>query len=406
MIDHKQKQKILQRILQSNEFIHSSKHQKLLTFLINASINQKHLKESDIASYMFNRGTDFDSGTDTIVRVSMHNLRSKLEKYYATEGKKNRTRIKLAKGQYKIQFVENKKSIQYINFKNLSSEKLLLSIIILFIFFIAAFKLIQYRSEIDFNVLKLRNTKFWSDILNSNREKLIVIGDEFFFIEYAGDDQQIIRRHSINTIDDLNKYIITRPDSLYQRKTPYSFFPKISIWPLKEMMTLFKPKDSIKFKEASKLESSELLKNDIIFIGTIRSLFLFNEIIDEAPYQLHWGSNLTNQFITNRDSSLIFRIQGDPNRAFLDYSFIKKIPGPSGNTILMIFSCFEAGMTGVIDIIANAKELSYLEQAIVDSLGSSEKFYDLRFKTQGHNRTALKTEILQIRPYKKNNNLW
>lgn len=406
MIDQSQKQQTIDKILKSSEFLHSAKHKKLLLYLFDAFTKNKTPKETDIAIALFDRDADFDPAADTIVRVSIHNLRSKLERYYETEGKRDKIRIALAKGHYKIQFFTYNQGVHTCIRNKLLAGKITIYTIICLLFLALFFKLIQYRNEIDFNVLELRNTKFWADMLNSNRDKLLVIGDEFFFIEYAGDDQQIIRRHDINSIDDLNNYIITRPDSLYHRKTPYSFFPKISIWPLRKIMNLFKPKDLIQFREASKLQSSELLKNDIIFIGTIRSLFLFNEIIAEAPYKLHWESNLTNQFITNRDSSLILPIQGGPNRVFLDYSFIKKIPGPSGNTILMIFSCFEAGMTGVMDIIANAEELSYLEQAIVDSLGSSARYYHLQFKTQGHNRTALKTEILQIRLYKENNNLW
>ncbi len=403
MIDNTQKQKILKKILQSEEFVHSAKHQKLLTCLFNASVNNHTLKESDIALYMFDRGADFDPASDTIVRVSMHNLRSKLERFYETEGKKEKIRIEIQKGHYEIKFIRH----QFHHYRDyFSFFRIAVCVSILLIFSLMLYKILNYRKHINLNMLAVRESSFWSDIIDSKRNILIVIGDEFFFIQHHGLDQSVMRRHEINTLDDLDAFVATQPDSLFYRKTPYVFFPKISVWPLRTILSIINPRTSVRFKESSRLTSSDLLKENIIFLGSIRSLYLFDDLIEEAPYQLHWEADLRNQHITSHDSSLSLYFDGGPDKTHIDYCFLKKFSGPSGNTILMIFSCFEAGISGVTDIISNEKELQNLQKMIGDSLGKSVKEYSILFRTRGHARTALKTEIIKMYRIERETNLW
>ena len=63
------------------------------------------IKEYSIAVQALGRPTDFDPQLDTVVRVTAHNLRKRLELYYSTEGTDHSVHIYLPQGHYIPQFV-------------------------------------------------------------------------------------------------------------------------------------------------------------------------------------------------------------------------------------------------------------------------------------------------------------
>jgi hypothetical protein len=64
----------------------------------------EQLKEYSIAVQALHRLEQFDPQSDTIVRVTAHTLRKKLEQYYTTEGADHPIQIRLPPGKYLLQF--------------------------------------------------------------------------------------------------------------------------------------------------------------------------------------------------------------------------------------------------------------------------------------------------------------
>ena len=64
----------------------------------------EQVKEYSIAVHALHRQEQFDPQSDTIVRVTAHTLRKKLEQYYATEGADHPIQIRLPAGKYVLQF--------------------------------------------------------------------------------------------------------------------------------------------------------------------------------------------------------------------------------------------------------------------------------------------------------------
>jgi predicted ATPase len=93
----------LARILRSPIFASAPSLNRFLTYLVEQTLqaNPKPLNEYSLGIDVFNRGETFDPATDTIVRVQARRLRSKLEKYYASEGQVDPIVIELPKGQYR-----------------------------------------------------------------------------------------------------------------------------------------------------------------------------------------------------------------------------------------------------------------------------------------------------------------
>jgi hypothetical protein len=66
--------------------------------------NSDQVKEYNIAVHALHRPEHFDPQVDSIVRVTAHTLRKKLEQYYASEGANHLLQIRLPAGKYVLQF--------------------------------------------------------------------------------------------------------------------------------------------------------------------------------------------------------------------------------------------------------------------------------------------------------------
>jgi Tol biopolymer transport system component len=90
----------LERILASEVFSRSQQLRRFLSFIVEQTLaGQGHtLKESVLAHEVYGKGTDFDAGTDPVVRVDARRLRDKLREYY--QGRSDPVFISLPKGSY------------------------------------------------------------------------------------------------------------------------------------------------------------------------------------------------------------------------------------------------------------------------------------------------------------------
>ena len=75
---------------------------QLLDFVVASTLRGEagHLKETTIGVYVFGRSPDYDPKADTIVRSQAWRLRSKLRKYYASEGANDPIVIDIPIGHY------------------------------------------------------------------------------------------------------------------------------------------------------------------------------------------------------------------------------------------------------------------------------------------------------------------
>lgn len=98
------------RILSSNTFHGAGRAAALLRFVIERTLDGKadQLKEYTLGAEALGRGAKFDPRTDSIARVEASRLRSRLELYYASEGRKDALRISLPKGSY-VPLIETQK---------------------------------------------------------------------------------------------------------------------------------------------------------------------------------------------------------------------------------------------------------------------------------------------------------
>lgn len=92
----------LDRILSSPTFVRSKRLGRFLRFTVEQCLEgrQGALKEYLVGVEVFNKLETFDPRIDSIVRVEARRLRSKLEKYYQTDGREDPIVIQFRKGSY------------------------------------------------------------------------------------------------------------------------------------------------------------------------------------------------------------------------------------------------------------------------------------------------------------------
>src|SRR5581483_9447987 len=97
----------LQRILSHALFSGADRRGQLLRYLVEESLAGRgaSLKEVVVAMEAFGRNGDYDPKIDSVVRVEMGRLRSRLIEYYAQDGKNDSVRIDLPKGGYQAMFL-------------------------------------------------------------------------------------------------------------------------------------------------------------------------------------------------------------------------------------------------------------------------------------------------------------
>lgn len=104
--DAAQKHEAVQKVLANTGFQRSHRLSQLLSYIAERTLARDFdaLKEPVIGQRVFSRPANYSSGDDNIVRVSVRQLRRKLEDYYATDGAPDGIRLVIPKGSYALEF--------------------------------------------------------------------------------------------------------------------------------------------------------------------------------------------------------------------------------------------------------------------------------------------------------------
>src|SRR5215471_10321692 len=96
----------LAKILSSPVFVNSPRMSRFLRFVVETALDGKSesIKEYVIAIEVFEKAADYDPQADSTVRTEASKLRSRLARYYETEGREDPVVITIPKGSYLPQF--------------------------------------------------------------------------------------------------------------------------------------------------------------------------------------------------------------------------------------------------------------------------------------------------------------
>src|SRR5215475_10530458 len=96
----------LGKILSGSVFINSPRMSRFLRFVVETTLdgNGERIKEYVIAIEVFEKADHYDPQADSTVRTEASKLRSRLARYYETEGRDDSVVITIPKGSYVPQF--------------------------------------------------------------------------------------------------------------------------------------------------------------------------------------------------------------------------------------------------------------------------------------------------------------
>ena len=395
-LDKDKKKQIIDDILQSADFAKSKKYQKLISYLAEASIKGETVKASTLAYDFFGKEASFDPSVDSTVRSYISNLRKKLEHYYLTEGENKEYRIVIPKGNYHIEFEENIHE-HTVTIKEKKSQRIYLAIIIALLL-LSSYLLYNLLSGKQYN-MDTFDTTLWKGFLNSNKETLFVIGDYFVFQNNLAEGRKsYVRDIQINSISDLNKFLDKYPKYKQTiKKTSNSYLDESTPFCLAEILPFFILKNiKYKIKLSSDLQLEDIQKNNIIYIGSHKSLNLLNLFTNNLNFKYKILPGGITYYDNQNDSSYMYSIEDNfSSLARRDFPIVIKETGPNNNSFLFFISIHDLGNISTVKYFTKKNNVKIFFEKI-----KTNNFIAL-FETRGYRREDFSIKLLHVKKLPK-----
>ncbi len=399
MIDLKLKIQHLDKILASPGFSKTKRYKELLGYLVQAEIDGKSVKETTIAIDLFDKDETFDPSEDTIVRVCILNIRKKLANYYFTDGASDSIRIEIPKGTYDIVF-KQVQPLQKIIW-NQRRKYLFRFQLLLLVFSIigVAFLFLENKGLKDkFHPIK-KDHPIWHEFINAEVPTLLVLGDYFFMYEMYDNRRIFIRDSRVNSIEEYEAKIKPLNNQLNSLEFTY-LSPSLATLLLDLIPILNIGDQKTQAKLSSVLEWSDFDQSNIIHTGSYKSLYKIKSLLPLFHIQVQVDSAyVLHKLDETGDVVESFELpRGIEQGNFMtDYSFIGKIKGPGNNTVLLIASGDEVGLTQAVKTITSPDFLDDLKSQFSDISFENPFYFEMILKTEGFGRTGFTSDIVYFK---------
>ncbi|MGQ1911151.1 hypothetical protein ACT3CE_15365 [Marinifilum sp. RC60d5] len=392
-ISESDKKEIITRILTGKVFSRSEMLRKLLQYLFESHEKKQHVKAINIAIDLFDRKGDLKENDETIARVYVHKLRTKLADYYEKEGEKEKIIIEIPKGKYELNFhlPESKRSQQ----KDTNLIKLfLLSLSVLLIFNLLIFwQTGFFKSE------KLVNSIWKEYIIEKSNINLILANPFFFTVRNLKNDSTIvIRDFNINSEEELvntnelfsrNKYEIKKSDISYFANNNINSLPFL-------FQVLSESDNKIQLKSGSNINIENIINNNTIVLTSLKSIGIFHEFLAQSSIRIPHKSGLSLQLISENDTTIYSAIKSY-NDFYTDYAFFIKIPTPKGKTLSILSDSHSIGNKGLMDLLTSKNCEKTILKHKPEYQTNFPKYFELLVKVSGYQEQNLKTEIIHFK---------
>lgn len=385
--------KYIEKVLESTEFKGSSKYQKLFEYLVKSTINGNIPKEVTIAYDVFNIEFDHASSGESNVRVYVYNLRKKLELYYADEGKEDKIHFQIAKGAYKVEFIEKGEITKKLPLKSI----VIFSVIAVLLVSNLLFALKYFsRQDSNTNVSKY----IWNDLTGNDLPILVVIGDYFIVKESTYPDRvRYLRDSRINSEAEFNSFLNQYPQNkeVYY-KTGHTFTGKFAPVCINELNKMFgdfnKPVEVIL---ASDFQWHDLQNYNVIYIGSFKSLGLMKNLLKNSNFEYIVYPNELIYHQLEPDSVFHYNsVDSDKDNALeSDFAILTKVPATNKTNIVFFLSTRDIGLIAMTKYFTNPEQIIQFEENYLQS-GSSTPYFETCFKILGLQRTTRSVEMLHV----------
>src|SRR5262245_3038520 len=389
----------------------SRSYARLLEFLVECAHSGRTPKELEIAMEVFGKGADFDPSQDSMVRVYAHNLRQKLEHYYATDGRAEQNHLALARGEYRVSLTTTNDAeaatpastqpppATAATATPAASRGWLA---------IAAMALLAIGAALGFGASSLRApaasdaqlvaaSPIWSGLLDDDMPILVVVGDYYIFGERDehGDVNRLVRDFKVGSraeLDDLMKHD-PKLASKYMN-LDLTYLPTGSAYALVDVLrVLYSAEKPVHVVPMSEMSDGDLKSSHIVYLGYISGLGKLEDFVF-ASSSLAIG--YTYDELRNTETGEMYASEAgmpETNRNYRDYALISTFPGPGGNQFVIVAGTRDAGMMQAAHALSDPMFMKSIEQARPDAKLDPPSF-EMLYEVTGYGRMNLDARLV------------
>src|SRR5262245_31119217 len=398
-------------IVRSGALGRSRSYARLLEFLVECAHSGRTPKELEIAMEVFGRGADFDPSQDSMVRVYAHNLRQKLEHYYATAGRNEPRQLLLARGEYRISLAESDEPAEPVEAvapvappqpaavpdpprSAFTRWRLAAGGAVLLVLGIALGAGIMIESEPAAPAAAaVAKSPLWADMLDDDLPILVVVGDYYIYgeLDEHGDVTRLVRDFNVGSSAELDE-LMKNDSTLMSRDMDLdlTYLPTGSAFALLDILrVLYTSSKSVRVVSMSEMNEADLKSSHVIYVGYISALDKLEDFVF-ASSTLTIG--YTYDELRNMDTGELYTSEAgfpEVNHNYRDYAFISTFPGPGGNQIMIVSGTRDAGLMQAAHALADPMFVASMQQQRPDTGKNQPPSFEMLYEVTGYGRTNL-----------------
>lgn len=331
------------RLVRSGALGRARTNRNLLVFLAECATDGRSPKEIEIAHTVFRKAGDFDPTQDAIVRVSVHNLRRKLDSIYEVDP--TRPRLTIPRGEYRL-VLEADAARRHGRWTLPAGIAVLVGLVTVIAGIVATLDTSDPADH-------------WRGILDAETPLLVVLGDYYIFgeLDDNGRVARMVREFDVNSADDLAAGAAL--DAGNYLDLGITYFPRATAYALADVLAVVNASGSTyRIMPASELRADDLRESNIVYLGYLSGLGTLERFVFSAS-RLEVGD--TYDELNGRRTGDYFRsnagLPGHHNNT--DYAMISRFRGPANNELLIIAGTRDSGLMQAAKIAARDDGLQH-----------------------------------------------
>ena len=401
------------KIAESGALGRSRSYGRLLSFLVDCAASDRTPKELEIAMEVFGRGADFDPSQDSMVRVYAHNLRQKLEHYYATTGRGETPQLVLARGEYRISLVAISAPVETVD-GAVSAATLAAAPVPApqrepvrrprWVFAAAGLALLALGVVLGVTITlrqvppepaaaAVARSPLWAGLLDDELPVLLVVGDYYIYgeLDEDGDVARLVRDFSVGSSKELDE-LMMNDSSLMSRylDLDLTYLPTGSAFALLEVLRVLNTSNKpLRVVSMSEMNEADLKSSHVVYVGYLSALDKLEDFVF-ASSSLAIG--YTYDELRNTETGELYTSEAgmpEVNRNYRDYAFISTFPGPGGNQLMIVAGTRDAGLMQAAHALADPMFVASMEQMRPDASKAQPPSFEMLYEVTGYGRTNL-----------------
>lgn len=389
----------VEKIIASGLLGRSRFYTALLKYLTDCGARGHAPKEIEIAAEVFQRGESFDPSQDSMVRVYAHNLRQKIEQYYAEDATDDSRRIRIPKGEYRITLGGETAPVLPPVVEPASRPRFGVALLLAAASLVAGILIGRVLGPdadgIAGDFAAVADTALWAPVTADDEPVTIVVGDYYIFgeIDEIGNVDRLVREFSINSSRDLDDRKMLDPVAADRyMDLELTYLPSSIAFAMRDVVGVLLAADKdIGVVSMSNLDTSAIRDGHIIYVGFLSGLGMLRDFAF-AGSELAVGETFDE--IVNRETGEIFISEaGMPSgQSYRDYGFFATLPAPGDHQFVFIAGTRDEGLMQTARAVSNPASVRQSIAAVSD--GEVPPAFEILYEVAGLARTNLDAMIV------------